>query len=465
MIREEELTTARNLAEKGELDRSYQIATRWLIENPNDILALVIMTFVLRKSRKLPEAYHISKKVTDLDPNEVAGWLNYGQICNELFRTADAERAYKRGLSIAKDNDSIAMLNTNLSALHIDVGRFDEAQKEAEIALKHKPHSGAARSNLGFCQLAKHDWASGWKNYRVCLGTESRKRTVYKNPEEPEWQGEQGKRVVLYGEQGLGDEICFASMLPDAIAHASQIILDIDPRLEGLFKRSFPKAHVHGTRMATAETAKPWPKEDRLFDCSLAIAQIGEFFRREDKDFPAEPYLKADPDRTMMWRGLFASKGKPVIGIAWTGGTWQTGAKFRNLQLEQMLPVFQSIDAHWVSLQYKDVSKEIEVFRAKHPGIDLVQYKHATLTTDYDDTAGLVAALDAVVSVPTAVVHLGAAIGTQVIAMNSPHRCWKFYGGLAMHPAVDLVPNEGWDKTVMEAARRLGGKFKRAEAA
>lgn len=465
MIRDEELTQARALAERGELDHAYKIVQRWLIENPNDIVALVICTFILRKSRKLPEAYHISKKVTELAPNEPAGWINHGQICNELFRSDDAERSYKRGLSVTKDPNSIAMLNTNLAALHIDMGRFDEAEAECNTALENKPDSGAARSNLGFCQLAKRQWVDGFKNYRVCLGTEARKRVVYKSPEEPEWHGEPDKRLVLYGEQGLGDEICFASMLPDAIANSSQIILDIDARLEGLFKRSFPKAHVYGTRMVTTDTGMRWAKEDRVFDCSLAIAQIGEFFRKKDEDFPAAPYLIADPDRSLMWRSLFATKNKPCIGLAWTGGIWQTGAKYRKLQLEQLLPVMQSMDAHFVCLQYKDSSQEIAEFKKRHPEIDIVQYKHATLTTDYDDTAAMVSALDCVVSVPTAVVHLAAAIGTPCIAMNSPHRCWKFYGGLVMHPTVDLVPNIGWDKTIMEASRRLGKKFAKAEAA
>lgn len=463
MNRIESLTAARNLAERDELDEAYRLAGNWLMEDPNDVLALVVTTFILRKARKLPEAYHLSKKVTELSPAEPTGWINYGQICNELFRADDAERAYKRGLSVAKDPASRAMLYTNLSALFIDLGRFDEAQDASEKALVEKPSSGAARSNLGFCQLAKRQWLDGWKNYRACLGTDARKKTIFRNPQEPEWLGEADRRVILYGEQGIGDEVCFASMLPDAIKHAAHVILHVDERLEGLFKRSFPQASVYGTR----DSQKPcaWAKEDRNFDCSLAIAQIGEFFRTKDEDFPAAPYLTACPDRLGMWKSLFSSKGKPVIGLAWTGGIWQTGARFRKLQLEQLLPVMQSIDAHFVCLQYKDASNEIAQFRKRHPEIDIAQYPYATLTKDYDDTAALVAALDCIVSVPTAVVHLGAALGTPVIAMNSAHRCWKFYGGLAMHPAVDLVPNQGWDKTIMDASRRLSGRFKRAEAA
>jgi tetratricopeptide (TPR) repeat protein len=459
----ESLTAARSLAERGELDEAYRLAGNWLMEDPNDVLALVICTFILRKARKLPEAYHIAKKVTELAPSDAAGWINFGQICNELFRADEAERAYKRGLSVAKDNQSKSMLYTNLSALHIDLGRFDEAQEEAEKSLEAKPESGPARSNLGFCQLAKRQWVEGWENYRACLGTDARKKTAYRTPVEPEWQGEEGKRVILYGEQGIGDEICFASMLPDAIKRAGRVILDIDERLEGLFKRSFPKASVYGTRNKTLLSS--WDKRDQQFDCSLAIAQIGEFFRQKDEDFPEDPYLVPCPDRLAMWKSLFKSKGKPVIGLAWTGGIWQTGARFRKLQLEQMLPVMQSIDAHFVCVQYKDASHEIAEFKKKHPAIDIVQYSYATLTKDYDDTAALVAALDCVVSVPTAVVHLGSAIGTPVIAMNSPHRCWKFYGGLVMHPTVDLVPNTGWDKTIEEAARRIGEKFGKQEAA
>lgn len=465
MIRVEELTLARKHAERGDPDVAYNIASRWLIEDPNDILAMVIMTYVLRKARKLPEAYHLAKKVTELSPEDASGWINYGQICNELFRADDAERAYKRGLSVAKDDASRAMLYTNLAALHIDLGRFDDAQGEAEKAIVMKPESGAARSNLGFCQLAKRQWADGWKNYRKCLGTDARRKAHYRDPEEPEWDGTEGKRVILYGEQGIGDEICFASMLPDAIRRAAHITLDIDERLETLFKRSFPQASVYGTR-----TAKPgdrvWSREDAIFDCSLAIAQIGEFFRQKDEDFPKEPYLVADPDRVAMWRSLWKEKSKPVIGLAWTGGIWQTGSKYRKLQLEQMLPVMRSIDAHWVSLQYRDHGPEIAEFKKRHPEIDIQQYAYATLTRDYDDTAALVGSLDHIVSVPTACVHLAAALGTPVIAMNSPHRCWKFYGGLAFHPTVDLVPHLGnWDKTIAEAANRVAARFGKQEAA
>src|SRR5690606_5458842 len=105
----------------------------------------------------------------------------------------------------------------------------------------------------------------------------------------------------------------------------------VDARLEGLFRRSFPQARVYGTRQATSDSGVKWDVADRDFDCSLAIAQIGQFFRLSDEDFPGTPYLVADDDRVTMWRALWAKKDKPVIGVAWSSGIRETGRKYRML--------------------------------------------------------------------------------------------------------------------------------------
>jgi ADP-heptose:LPS heptosyltransferase len=110
-------------------------------------------------------------------------------------------------------------------------------------------------------------------------------------------------------------------------------------------------------------------------------------------------------------------------------------------------PLFDSVDAHFVSLQYKDASQEIE-------GTQVVQYPWATLTKDYDDTAALVAACNLVVTVPTSVAHLSAALGTPTVVMQSSKPCWKFAGGLAFHPGVKLIDNNGdWAKTMSDTVK------------
>lgn len=259
----------------------------------------------------------------------------------------------------------------------------------------------------------------------------------------------------------MGDEISFASMVPDAIEACRKVIIDCDPRLAGLFARSFPQAAVYGTRKHKAHDCSMWNKADRAFDASLPIGQVGEYFRTSEDSFPGTPYLVADPDRVTMWKALFAEKRKPVIGIAWNGGIPKTGQRFKKWTLEQMLPVFRSIDAHWVSLEYKPAGHDIEAFKRAHPDIDIKEYPHATLTTDYDNTAAMVKALDLVFCTQTAVAHLGGALGVPTIVCVPPISQWR-YGGdgdsIPWYRSVKVKRGGNWDFSALgdDIATHLG---------
>lgn len=414
---------AKDLAEAGEIDGSWKIISQFLTDDPNDAKALVTGSFLLRKAGQLPGAYHFAKASTQILPKDAATWINLGHVAAELWLVDEAEAAYKRALACPNAHVGDLEANTllNLSALYIDCGRYSEALPKAQAVLKADPKSGSAKANIGFCQLAMRQWEIGWTNYRATLGSDWRPKVNYCG--EPEWEGQPNQTVVLYGEQGLGDEISFASMLPDMVRHSKKVILDCDPRLKGLFQRSFPQIKVYGTRMA--KTGK-WDIEDRQFDASLALGQIGEYFRTTAASFPGTPYLVPCPDRKAMWSSLFKGKGKPCIGIAWRGGVPKTNARNRQLMLDDLLPVFKSIDAHFVSLQYKDAEKEIAAFKMRHPSVDIVQYPWGTLTADYDDTAALVSALDAVVCMQTAVAHTAGALGVPVTVLVPVASQWRY---------------------------------------
>jgi hypothetical protein len=307
--------------------------------------------------------------------------------------------------------------------------------------LEYHPDHHNAQANLGFCQLAQRNW-EGWKGYRLTIGSDWRPKVQYN--QEPEWDGSPGKTVVLYADQGLGDEISFASMIPDAIDICKKVIIDCDDRLAGLFRRSFPKARIYGTKRAKEGQ---WAKEDWSIDASLPLGQIGEYFRATDESFPGTPYLVPCPDRVKMWKGLF-NKDKPVIGIAWSGGTPKTGSRDRTCSLHDWLPLFGSIDAHFVSLQYKSAAAEIEAFKKQYPTVDLVEYPFGTLTTEYDDTAAMVSAMDCIVGVPTAVIHLGGSLGAKTFAMKARSNCWNYAAGLPFQPTTFIEFKESWKKTI-----------------
>jgi hypothetical protein len=455
------LYKARGLYEQQRVDEAWEIVGKLLCEHPFERDCLAMAGHIYKLAGNNAIAYHMFRQATEQDAREASGWLNFGLAAEELWRTPEAERAYHKALKLCQRDDTMKHTLGNLAALCIDNARYPEAEEWARKALEAFPDFPGAQGNLGFAQLGQRKWAEGWKNYRACLGTTARTRFNYKG--EPEWQGEKGKTLVLYGEQGLGDEISFASMLPDVIRDQTKVIVDCDVRLANLFQRSFPGATVYGTRQQKAHDMSLWKPEDRDIDCSLALGQAGEYYRTRDDQFDGKPYLVADPDRVLMWKSLWATKGKPVIGIAWNGGIPKTGARFRRWTLEQLLPVLTSVDAHWVVLEYKSASAEVDAFKAKYPQVDIKEYAHATLTKDYDDTAALVASLDHVFCIQTAVAHLGGALGVPTWVCVPPISQWR-YGGegesIPWYQSLRVIRQTKGEWNLQQIGAELGANFR-----
>lgn len=458
------LRDAAILAKRGELEAAWKIVGAYLNDDPWDGPALTTGSYILLRLGALPQAYHLAKAATQVLPEDCSTWTNLGHAASQMWLIDDAESCYMKSLSFCKDQESRIINWLNLAALYLDVGRFDDSMQYVNRILAIEPDRKTALANLGFCQLAVGNWKEGWKNYRHTIGSPWRPATKYH--EEPEWDGTPGKTVVLYGEQGLGDEISFASVIPDAASVCSKLIVECEERLGGLFKRSFPQAKIYATRRA--KTGK-WDKEDWQIDASLPIGQACEYFRTEDSQFTGEPYLLACPQRVAMWKGLFAGKLKPTIGIAWSGGQPRTNQRNRTLTLDDFLPLMQSIDAHWVSLQYKDASAEIEAFKARHH-IDIEQYKWGTLTQDYDDTAALIAACDYVVCIQTAVAHTAGALGVPVSVLIPQATQWR-YGihneSILWYKSLRIVRQSGagWKPEIQRLKRDLKAYFPRVPGA
>jgi hypothetical protein len=365
----------------------------------------------------------------------------------------EALGAARKALGLATNNKHKALYLNNIGSLFLDRGDFKDAEDYFRQSIELDGEEWRAKHNLALSLLAQGRWKEGWENYSFSMGTTSRISWKYrKGNEEPTWDGTKGQKVIIFGEQGLGDEISFASMIPDACTDA-KVIIDCDPRLKGLFTRSFPEAKVYGTRK---DKALNWPKEDQTFDASISMGELGKLYRNSLESFPGTPYITPCPDRGRGWKGTFSETYKPVIGIAWTGGTWTNGSANRFLPLEDWGPIFKAVDAHWVNLEYKpteDVSK-----------FGVHTYPWATLTKDYDDTAALVAACDMVVTMQTAVAHLAGAMGVPVWVMVPKNSQWR-YGEdgetIPWYKSLRYFKSNGnWNPVVHKIARELRERFK-----
>lgn len=424
------LKRAQALYEADELDEAFTLCQNILAENPEDAQALTLAAAVLKRGEKTPVAYVLAEKAAALRPDRPEVWVTLGHCAQHLWLLDKAMECYQKALERTMNDRQKATYLNNIGSICLDSGRFTEAEDWVRQSLEVNPDDPLAKHNLGLALLGQQKWSEGWQNYSSSVGTFNRLAVKYrpKGSEEPTWDGTKGQKVVVYGEQGLGDEISFASMIPD-VARDAKVILDCDARLKGLFARSFPQVKVYGTRF---EKQLGWDAEDREMDASISIGELGKFYRNTAEDFPGTPYLVPCPDRSQGWRAVFDRKHKPCIGIAWSGGTWTNGAKNRFVALKDWQPIFDAVEAHWVCLQYKDAAAEIK-------GTQVVQYPYATLTKDYDDTAALVSELDLVICMQTTVGHLAGALGKPCWVMVPQNSQWRYGEATDRLPWYDSV--------------------------
>lgn len=425
-----------------------------LNEDFNNPRALFIGAYCLLKAERFGMAYNLFSRVTQLEPKRSEPWNNMGMCHQETWNLDDAERCFLKSLALEKDNK--AALN-NLALVYVNRCQPRKALEWSEKALKIDSSMNDALDNKALACLMLRQWKEGWDCWKASLGGSHRREIVY--GKETRWDGSKDKTVVVYGEQGLGDEIVFSSIIPDLIRDSKKVILDCDRRLEGIFKRSFPEADVYGTRFQKEVT---WPAKYQI-DHRSSVADLTRFYRNTDESFPGKPWLKPDPERCIQWKALLDSLGEgKKVGISFTGGLLSTGYKKRSVTLEAMLPILKQ-KAHFVSLQYKEVPDYAEFERMY--GVKVHHWKRAVQSDDYDDTAALVSQLDLVITVTTAVVHLSGALGVPcwVLTPSKPRWFYCLEGdSMPWYSSVRLFRQKGlnWNEVINQAAGELQNRLR-----
>jgi len=443
------------LRKLGRLDAA-AVAFRQAIELRPDLAELhVALSGVLRELGRHEDALVACRRAIELAPAHADAQVNLGHALRELGRFEPAIAAYRRAVELLPEAPEAHLHLGN--ALLVDGCRAGEAAQEFARALALRPDFTGARFNLAMTHLARGDYARGWPDYELRMQEPDWPRRPV---DVTHWTGDPlaGKKLLVYSEQGLGDEIMFASCIPDAVAAGAQCVVECLPKLETLFRRSFPQAEVYAVRPDRSLPDNVW---NAGIDLQCPIGSLPVHFRRTRAEFPRHRgYLAADAQLIAGWRARLAVLGPGLkVGISWQGGTQKSRRLVRSLPLARWLPILHAQNVHFVDLQYTDCGDEIKALHEKN-AVRVHSWQEAR--TDYEQTAALVAALDLVISVCTAVIHLGGALGRPVWVMAPYSPEWRY--GIAgeempWYPSVRVFRQAAfneWDAVIENVAQCLG---------
>jgi hypothetical protein len=284
-------------------------------------------------------------------------------------------------------------------------------------ALALKPEYAQARFGLALAQLRGGDFAAGWRGYESRWQSPDHD-TPWRDYAEPRWTGEalRAGRLLLWGEQGVGDEIQFAGLLPQAIATGNQIVLDCEARLKPLFARSFPEIEV-------VSGCGPAETREKEFGAQLPMGSLPGLYRTSEAAFEStvSPYLKADQALRQHFRAAYGRER--LIGLAWQTRNQKTGRK-RSLNLSRLKPLFALPGVRWVSLQYGDFDA-LEA-QAAAAGAPLLIDHSVDQMVNMDRFAAQVAAMDQVITIDNSTAHLAGALGVPTWMMLPFAADWRW---------------------------------------
>ena len=427
----------------GDLEFAGTLLLEAMTEKPDDIEGWLLLCRFLIDSGKAAFAYPIAMQMV----RKQRSWrtlMILGAVQQHLQEPKKAVHTLKDALAIFPKNspkENYAMIYRLLGNACVINYDFDEAEKYSKLSLDIESHH-QAHTTYAYAKLHQRNYKEGFYHYQFGLGHQPfRAKHDYGLPE---WKGQKDAKLLVYGEQGLGDQIAFMSCCP---LEPEQLICE--PKLQDLFKKSFPSTKVYPTQYVKEFT---YPVTATHQTSMATMMRWAEIKRRDG-------YMKVNPDKKIMWKGLLDSiSNRPKIGIAWTGGRLGSdGWRTRALSLRELSPLF-SLDCSFVSLQYRDDESEVSEFN-KQTGIKIHRFPYGSQSKNLEDVAALIDNLDAILCVPTTVYHLAGALDKKafVIVHSTPHWHEGLKGDSPYWKSVEFVRRQeiGVKKAVNTAVSKL----------
>jgi tetratricopeptide (TPR) repeat protein len=414
-----------------------------------------------QKAGRFEKAVQCYRTGLRLDPHQPLAHANLASALRALRRVAEARTAVQRALVLLP---AAAELYLNLGHQLLDVSDWRRAGRAFEAARRLRSDWPDPCWNLSLVRLRHGRLAEGWDLHEARFAANN---GLIAPPMPPtRWRGEPlcGRTIAIWCEQGLGDQITYASCIPDIATRAQRTLVVVEPRLVSLFQRSFPSAFVIAGDRINEEALRA----DLLAaDFHVAAGSLPRYLRRSLADFPRhEGYLHAAPERLAeMARRLDRHGARVRVGLCWRSRLSGAARDRFYARIEDFAPLLARPDLTFVNLQYDECAVELTAAHMLSAN-PIIALNDLDLMHDVDGAAALTAAVDLVVSVVTSVADMAGALGRPAVIL-AHEDYWRMHGtaGIPWYPASRVVvrrQGETWHETIARAANVMDGLLGRA---
>jgi len=455
------------LSQIGKLHEAKAVWMELIEHDPFYEEYLLNLSDVEKRLNRLDSAIGLLMLATEYHPESVKPWISLGE-CHAFNN--DSQGSVNASLEVLKRQPNNTDAYQNLGSGFFALAMFDQAKYAFETALLLNPHMQEAKSSLSavlyrqnqaataaalleeliskhqttdrmrlsqlkwnaaLIQLRLGNLQKGWSYYEEGLKPEVQGVKV-RHPHRtflvPRWtpQTPVGRTVLVWREQGIGDDVIFMTCLQDLIDAGYKPLVECDARMIDLIQRSFPSIT---TREAIYRVEYPHDSPYDDFDCHLPMGSLMHYFRPDLDSFhnKSGDYLEVELAKKAIWSKELEKirNGKKLVGITWRGGLTDAVGQMKYSKLMDWAPLLSSEEFVFVNLQFGECEQELQEVESAL-GIHIHRWSDLDLKNDLDDVCALISCLDDVVTVSSAVWTFSAALGARTsLLLSAPH--WTMF--------------------------------------
>lgn len=375
-----------------------------------------------------------------LMPAYAEAYSNLGNAYQELNEISKAIDLYKKAISIDQNNPEFFC---NLGNAFWKIDSLKDARESYDRSLELAPNHANSLHNLSHLDLREFNFTQGWNRYESRWFVDGQDTPKSISTSKPLWDGEpRANRLLIWGEQGIGDQILYSSMLNSLDQYPQAKIVSVDKKLVHIFQRSFPNIKILDKDIEIPE---------EFYDEQIPMASLGKFFRPDIKSFKNAryPYLLVNCTRLRL-----ALEGAVKCGLSWKSGRAKLGVE-KSVPLIDLSEVLNLKNINFVNLQYGEVKDEICEINTKL-GMTIQTIEDINLYDDVDAALSVLDACNLVVTTSNTTAHLAGALGKETLLMlpcgNSRFWYWHDIDGISLwYPSVRVFKQEqqgDWSKPI-----------------